>query len=61
MFFRHAVNIVAEVESEIGHVEHAVATEDTLQAGKRLVWAQYLLYQIERELIVAGWHQEYGS
>jgi hypothetical protein len=25
------------------------------------VWAQYLLYQIERELIVAGWHQEYGS
>jgi hypothetical protein len=55
-----AVDVVAEVQREVGHVEHAVAAED-LAHLEDLGPADHLPRQVQRELIVAGGHRSMGS
>src|SRR5882724_4932919 len=54
VFFRHAVDEVAEIERQVGHVEDALATEHLVHGVKSLAGAEHAFDELQRKLIMAG-------
>src|SRR5262245_15731906 len=60
MFLRHAVDVVAQVESEVGHVEHSLAAENVLHL-LNFFSAQHAMNEIEWKLVMPRGHRRVGG
>jgi hypothetical protein len=61
MLFRDTVDVVAEIERQVGHVEDALATEHLWHGVKHGAGAKHAFHEFERKLIMPGGNRGMGG
>jgi hypothetical protein len=61
VLFRHAVDVVAEIEGQVGHVKDALAIEHVGHGVERRAWAKHAFHEVEWKLIVPSGNRGMGG